>query len=474
MKTMLTTVLCCIFALSTLAQRATQEIHQEVANQIKTLFNDKQFAAIYGLCTKDFKKQVSQKELVGLLEKGMYNPMGKITSASWLTTDSAYMGFALAFDNDKLLLNLGVDASKQINFLQILPYKAPPPAFKRNVYLSDNPMQTALDSLVERTVESYMRNPYNSGLCIAVSHKGKNYFYNYGEVVKDSKQATSVNTLFEIGSITKTFCGTLLAHAVLEKKIDLEDDVRKYLPGNYPALQFKGKPVLIKHLVNHTSGLQSVPANIEEQPHYNARDPYRNYSRSMMLEYLRKTQLATLPGATFDYSNFGMALLGIVLEEVYKKSFDELVKEKICVPIEMPNTAQVLNATQEQQLASGYSDSGEPTPHWLLNDFAAAGGLRSNTKDMLAYLNYHLEEKDEATRLCHQSTFKNGRDNVAMSWFIKQTKLGNNLIWHNGGTYGFSSFCGFMKEKNFALVVLSNSGTNVDFAGIALINYLQK
>ena len=192
-----------------------------------------------------------------------------------------------------------------------------------------------------------------------------------------------------------------------------------------------------------------------------------------MLEDLKKVKPASEPGTVCEYSNYGMALLGLILEDIYKRPFEELVKEKICNPNRMSNTTVQLSAAQTNMFAKGYNEKGLETPHWELNAFGAAGALRSTTEDLLTYLNYNLTEPDEATRLAHRATFK-GKQTLGLSWFLSTTKAGNSLIWHNGGTYGFSSFCGFIKEKNCSVVVLSNSATNVDYIAIALFNYLQK
>lgn len=408
--------------------------------------------------------------MVGLLEKGMYNPLGKVISFEFLKREPAYYSYLFRFETDKLLVNLGVNGKNEISYLMVLPYTAEP-AFKRSSYLKDNPLQSPLDSLIDKTVSSYMMNPNNSGLSIAVSANGKNYFYNYGEPVRDSKTLCTAKTVYEIGSVTKTFCGTLLALAVVEGKIRMDDDIRKHLPGNYPKLHYKNKPILVKHLVSHTSGLVSVPQNITEQREYNEKDPYKNYSKKMMLAYLAETIPASEPGMGFEYSNYGMALLGLILEEVYGKNFEALVIEKIYSSLNLVTAA---NNTVENALAQGYNDEGAATPHWNLGDFSAAGCLRLSSSDLQKYVNYHLEAADEAVKLSHQSVFKNERENVGMAWFIKKTKFGNTLFWHNGGTFGFSSFCGFVPEKKFSMVILSNSSGSVDYIGIALSNFLQK
>lgn len=344
---------------------------------------------------------------------------------------------------------------------------------KKIAYLSDNKKLSELDTVVERAIIDFMQSPQNCGLSIGIIKGDSNYFYNYGETKRSNKTLPDQNTLFEIGSITKTFCGLILANAVNEGKIKLDDDIRKYLPGKYPQLEINRQFIQIKHLANHTSGLPRVPEDMHTQFNFDKLDPYKNYDKKMMLGYLKNVTLLSKPGTVCEYSNYGMALLGLILEKVYDKSFEELVKEKICLPNGMNSTGINLTSGQSDLFATGYNKNGDWTPHWHLDGMVAAGGIKSSTTDMLAYLHYNVTEKDSATKLAHISTF-NDRSNVALAWHIVKTKAGNELIWHNGATFGFSSFCGFIKEKKIAVVVLSNSANYVDYIGIAILKYLQK
>jgi CubicO group peptidase (beta-lactamase class C family) len=372
-----------------------------------------------------------------------------------------------------LRMDFNIDKNDMISMIQFLPYRAMPKT-KITDYLSDNLARSKLDSVVNKVVKDYMQSPQNCGLSIGVLMDGKEYFYNYGETSRNSKTLPGKNTMFEIGSLSKTFCGILLAHAILENKARADDDIRKYLPDRgYKNIESGGKPVTLVQLANHTSGLPRIPEDIEVQNPYDPLNPYKNYKREMLFNYLQKVELSSQPGKVCSYSNTGMALLGIILEKIYGKSFDELVKEKICAPLGMPNTAMKLSEEQAKQMAKGYNTSGKETPYWELNDLCAAGGLRSNPMDMMRYLKQNMEEKDEALKLSHQPTFTDG-NNVGMAWQIMKNKLGNTLVWHNGATFGFCSFAGFIREKNCGVFILSNSGTTVDHVALQILKFIQQ
>lgn len=325
---------------------------------------------------------------------------------------------------------------------------------KRLNYLSDNRMQTRLDTFVDGLVRSYMQTPRNCGLSLAIQKNNEIIFYNYGEIKKGSGILPSANTVYEIGSMTNLFTASLFDNAENSKKLSYEDDVRNYLPGNYPNLEFRGDPIRIKDLLRHRSGLPNVPNNLTGGNNYDSLNPYKHYSKEMILDYLKTVQLMKAPGETFAYSALGMALAGIILEKVENKSFDELISENA--------NGSNTRLRDDDKDARGYDEMGKETPVWHMGDWAFAGGLRSCVADMIKWTNA----------------------SDSKSWFEKSTKQGNTLLWHNGGTFGFSGFIGVLVRKAKpmtqnddgigSVVVLSNSAMEVDYIAIALLNYLQE
>lgn len=455
-----------------LSQPSDSITYKKVALDIQGLYNQKQFGDIYAMTASSFQDEIKKEAFVGFMEKGIYYGLADMNSQIYEGSHKEHHTFTCNFKNGKLSMNLILDETKKITYLQFLPYKELKKTKILN-FLSDNKKQTALDSVVDAAVLNFIQSPENCGISIGIQKNGITYFYNYGETKRNNSTLPNPQTIYEIGSVTKTFCGLLLAIAVNEKKINLDDEIRGYLPGKYPNLPKGKNAICIKHLANHTSGLPRIPEDMMSAKDIDSLNPYKNYSRQMMLDYLKKVKIEGSVGTTCDYSNYGMALLGLILEEVYKKSFEELVKEKICTPNKMMNTTVKITEAQNKNFAQGYNTEGMETPHWDLVAMAAAGALRSTTEDMLLYLNYNLKETDEATKLAHTITFSD-RQNVALAWFVTKTKSNNTLTWHNGGTYGFASFCGFIKETDCSVVVLSNSSTNVDYIAIALLRYLQK
>ncbi|NNU34491.1 beta-lactamase family protein [Mucilaginibacter sp. S1162] len=195
-----------------------------------------------------------------------------------------------------------------------------------------------MDKAVDSVARQYFRDPNSAGLSIGIIKNGKRYIYHYGETKKQTGMLPDNATVYEIGSITKTFTATLLAHAVLENKVSLTDDIRKYLAGSYPNLEFNGRPITLQDLANHTSRLPELPEDIGSQAAFNPLMPEFNYDSARFYTALHKVKIDTLPGYKFLYSNWGYALLGHILENVYQQPYAVLLRNYITKPWGMNNT----------------------------------------------------------------------------------------------------------------------------------------
>jgi CubicO group peptidase (beta-lactamase class C family) len=454
------------------AQQADLTTHNDVKDSIVEHFNKQEFAKVYALLSPNFKKQIAENQLITLLKNNIYEGIGKIVKSEYLGKKTNGENYKLTHEKSPLLLVLSVNEAKQIDGLAFKPFEQK----RATKAASNNPLTTDLDKIVDSVARTYIDKENTSGVSIGVIQEGKTYFYHYGEMDKSTKKMADNNTFYEIGSITKTFTGILLAQAVLEKKIDLESDIRKYLPEEYPNLQYKSDPILIKHLANHTSGIISFPSlDIMTQKGYDAKNPYKNYTSDMVLAYLHKVKLDTVSGFKSNYSNFATGLLGIILEKTYKMSYADLVKKYITDPLSMKATKIVLTDEEDKIFAKPYKENGELTNHWDITGLGAAGAIRSNIVDMLQYAQSNMMALNDAIILAQKPTFKRGaKSETGLYWQLDTNKKGQIVTWHNGGTGGFSSFCGFIKEKNIAVVMLANNENNVTQTAMNLLKAINQ
>ncbi len=470
MKKLITFIAAFAISSSLFAQMSRKDKAIKVANQFKLNFNETMDDVFYKLISPAFQKQLSLNDYKSFMAD-LRKDYGLIKTLNYTTTRNGAHEFKSEHEKLTMALLLDVNEAGLVDGLQIAPFQEKQTI--RNEYATDNPKKDSLDLIVDKTVTDYMRTPANCGLSIAIIKEGKISYYNYGEVKRDSKQLPTSKTIYEIGSISKSFTGLILSKAIEEGKLKLNDDIRKYLPASCKNLVAAKQIITIQHLVTHTSGIPSVLDDMMKAP-YDSLNPYANYNKERVMNDLSKVTITELPGIKFKYSNLGMGLLGIILCDVYQKDYETLVQDVIVKQEGMKIAKINLTAEEKTYFAEGYNDMGVNTPHWDLGALPAAGALRSTSEDMLQYMQANMNADKGFMYQSHQVLFEKERDKAGMAWAIIKTKAGNTLVWHNGGTFGFSSFAGFIKEKKCAVVVLSNSGNNVDALALGILKYLQR
>ena len=164
------------------------------------------------------------------------------------------------------------------------------------------------------------------GVAAVIIENNQISYLNLGLAKKDPKQLVDSNTLFEIGSISKTFTAMALASMVNEGKIKLTDPAQQYLPSNVKLPIKNGKAITFLSLANHSSGLPRLPTNM---PFADPLDPYADYTVDMMFEFLNSYDLLREVGEKSEYSNLGVGLLGYVLALIDNKSYQALINDRV-------------------------------------------------------------------------------------------------------------------------------------------------
>jgi serine-type D-Ala-D-Ala carboxypeptidase/endopeptidase len=339
---------------------------------------------------------------------------------------------------------------------------------------NDNLLKTNTDSIVQKSVLTFMSDSSRVGLSIGIYQANKLFTYNYGSTQKGKQILPTNKTVYEIGSISKTFTGTLLAQAVKDKKVKIDDDIRLYLDNSYPNLEYQGQPIRLSHLVSHISGLPNllpdIPnlfenANFDTLP-FTISKIQQSYSKEKFLEDLHKVKLDTIPGYNFRYSNSGAQLLKFILEKVYKKSYADLLNKFILQPLGMNRTNSLFKKNNFKNLAKGYNNKGSLMPYnpQILD---AAGGIFSTIPDMLQYLKFHLDEKNEVIALSHKVTTGDINEHaIGLNWQEQITSKKHKKIWQSGGTFGFSSYCVIYPALNIGIILLTNEADRTAQGGL--------
>jgi CubicO group peptidase (beta-lactamase class C family) len=308
------------------------------------------------------------------------------------------------------------------------------------------------------------------GVSVVIINGDKTEYLSLGLANKKSKEKISANTLFEIGSVSKTFTALALASMVREGKIKLTDPVQNHLPKQVTLPVKNGKHITFLSLSNHSSGLPRLPTNM---PFSNPLNPYEDYTVEMMYEFLNDYKLPREVGEVHEYSNLAVGLLGHVLALIDNKSYQDMITDRVLTPLNMENTFVNIPASKTSLISDGHNDQLNVTEHWQLPTLAGAGALNSSATDMASYLkaNMSKEQLSDEFTLSHTSTglFGNPDTKIGLGWIILKGK-DNPYYMHNGGTGGFRSFIAFDQKQQKGIVILTNSIFELDEIGHAFIN----
>jgi serine-type D-Ala-D-Ala carboxypeptidase/endopeptidase len=294
------------------------------------------------------------------------------------------------------------------------------------------------------------------GILVATIDDGKTEVNSYGAQFGG-------NSAFEIGSITKTFTAALFAEMIRRGEVAPSDPIERYLPPGATAPTYSGRHITLADLATQSSGLPRMPTNFT--PKSDA-DPYADYDASRMYAFLSSYALQRAPGSTFEYSNYGFALLGELLARRLNMSYAEAIRTRILLPLGMTHTV-VATVGSTIQTVGGHDVDGDPVANWTQGAFEGAGAIISTANDMLLYAKANLpgatgEVADAMRDARSPKSNAPGGPTIGYAWLTNP----DGVIWHNGGTAGFRSFIGLDEMHDRAILIVANADLNdVDALG---------
>jgi D-alanyl-D-alanine-carboxypeptidase/D-alanyl-D-alanine-endopeptidase len=317
-----------------------------------------------------------------------------------------------------------------------------------------------------------------SGMVIGVVDEHGSQVFAAGKMDNGTDQDVNSDTLFEIGSITKTFTVLLLEDMVDRGEMKLDDPVEKYLPESVKVPSHGGKKITLLNLAAQDSGL---PFDGTNMPQKDPRNIFADYTVDGLYAFLSHYSLTQDPGTAFRYSNAGIALLGNAIERKSGRDFESLVRERICTPLHMDGTYVVVPADLKPRLATGHDDHGKH-PGMVLQVIIPAGGIRSTANDMLKYVSANIgllpSGLTPLMQKMHPIRHPTSLDPIqgpmgatAMPWndLRAHQKPDMDFRGHGGGTAGFSTYAGFDLKRRRGVVVLSNKKTGSSGIGLRIL-----
>lgn len=311
-----------------------------------------------------------------------------------------------------------------------------------------------VDAIITKKLEDM---DFNGTFLVAV---GDEIIYHeamgYSDVEK--KKKNTLETKYEIGSCSKQFTATAIAKLEQDGKLKLDDKVSKYVKSD-----IFDKNLKIYHLVNMCSGLPDYLNEYIYSVEVGDRDEDATFDKDEFIKWLDEQEAIFEPGEYFSYSNTNYYLLGLIIEEVTGKTYEEYIKEEIFYPLYMDDSSLKMTDTN----CEGYLDS-EFTEGIKIDStyFYSAGEIVSTTSDMLKWLNAYSRGN-----VLSDSTFKKaintGKDgfNYGYGWFVC-----DDYYYHTGNTELFYSIDIVTKEDDIKVIGLSNiNNTSLQQTGLSIL-----
>ena len=444
-------ILLLFIPLSILSQEEDVEAKKLVESFI-TAYNSEDYQSVFELFSTEMKTALPKKNLKNFLNN-LNSNAGKISENNFLRKENNVVIYKLTFDNWVSQYSFSFNDEKEISEVFYFDDFQEPTLPKSAIYgLSENEKiisKTQSELIFEKT--KYF--PNSSELSLAFINGDS---INYYGVIRRNDSIVNINNrqhIFEIGSITKLFTANLLAKAVVDNRVKLDENINDYLRIKIN----KNTKISFKSLANHTSGLPRMPSNIDDQIDY-PENPYKNYDQSYLEEYLKNFLKVDKKAIGIpSYSNLGFAILGYTISKIYEMSYEDLIQQFIFSKFKM-NSSFLAADKVDKRLVKGLNEKGDITPNWDLSAMSSSGGILSNVEDLVRFGTAHFDESNiELNLLKKKTAMVNERIDIGVGWhIINSEKSENKWHWHNGGTGGYSSSMALDFKNKTGVVILSN------------------
>lgn len=314
-------------------------------------------------------------------------------------------------------------------------------------------------------IEAEMRRLNVPGAAVGVLHEGQAYTAGFGVTSVEHPLPATEETLFQIGSTSKTFTATALMQLVEQGAAELDTNVRTYLPDFRLASEADAAALTLRHLVTHHGGFQGDYFGSQ-------RDDRGDGALAAMVESLAGAPQLTPAGYTFSYSNAGLYVVGRIIEVITGEPFERVVRKRIFAPLQMQRSTYFPEYAIAHRVAAGHivtADGPVVTRPWHVpRAIAPGGGIISNVVEQLEYARFHLGDgttpagerllNPETVALMQQPQAEAGSmcEQVGVTWMLS-TIGGIPFVFHGGATNGQLSSFELVPSRGFALTLLTNA-----------------
>lgn len=311
--------------------------------------------------------------------------------------------------------------------------------------------QQDIEAAIKKQAEHLLQDNRFTAVSIGVVSNNKSITGHYGELTKKLGNKPTDQTIYEIGSVSKTMVGLLAAYAIADGKLSLDKNVNDYIDNQLDNVSAASHPITVQELLTHTSGL---PRDFEQLGLTE-----EAVNRNSFIKAMNAFDTSTLKGQ-YHYSGAGAELLSYILTQVYHKPFDTLLKQTLRERAGMLNTQVNLSKTQMPFLAHGYDDKNEVAKSHVAPNklWGGSGFVKSTMADLVSYMKLQLQEGSPVIALSHKRLFDvNDTEYLAFFWIVaNDEKLGSYII-HHGGVESTQNWMIIFPTHDLAISVVSNS-----------------
>lgn len=318
-----------------------------------------------------------------------------------------------------------------------------------------------LTQLIDQYADKILEKKNVNSISLAVYRDGKMYQNYYGNLEKVTKNKPNDNTLFEVASISKVFLGSLVAKAVLEGKLALDDDIRRYLKGSYSNLEYQGTPITIKNLVTHTVGFDK-PEQMRTVFNDTKNGVYEEkaftYNINSFLEELKTVKLNNKPGTVYQYNEQGPELAAYILQQVYEQPYKALL-QNFLKELKMENTYLQEFDKHKSNLAIGYDPNGEVAPLFKNPLLGGGYGMITTLPDLSKFMKFQLESTNPIVKEVTKTLFKDN-DGHMMGYLWQDMGIAEREGFYyskTGDANGIKSGLLICPDSNYGQIVIINN-----------------
>lgn len=312
------------------------------------------------------------------------------------------------------------------------------------------------------------------GFTIAIIDGDSSFVFGFGSTHPDGDTELNDKSIFELGSISKSFTASLVTVLVDKNLLSFDDKFNDYLDPSFKNPRLNN--LTINDLLTHHSGLPKLPQYIGSKQK-DPQNPYADYSKTDLLNFY-KTFIPE-DKTSFIYSHVNYGLLELVIENVTSTDFESALKTYLLDPLNLNNTYVHRTESNESAITYGFDRAGRQTKSWDFASFAASEGIKSNITDLILFTKAHLGNTestfDDILSLNHEpevQTHYNDKIFAAKGWHVFNQKKNFNIITHSGKTYGHRAYISFIKETETAVIILSNSSVGTEDLGLLVLRMI--